>query len=86
MSSKNVSLKNSKEKVSNLKSSRVSRAVAGAIAVDSDTNVYYGNDCVSRYWIYNEKLKCIAGNHVPCQYDELAEELKAKASKQRKAI
>jgi hypothetical protein len=43
---------------------------------------YYGNDCATRYWVYNEELGCIAGGHITTPNEELAEELKTR-SKQK---
>jgi hypothetical protein len=40
--------------------------------------LYYGNHCVTRYWVYNEELGLISGGRIPSKYDDLALELQAR--------
>jgi len=76
MSEKKTLRRNSKITGLNLKSSR-----------QPQETLYYGNDCVTRYWVYNEEHRCIAYAHIESPYDGLAEELKQRArERKQKAI
>lgn len=76
MNKKNASLPNSRRRASSLTSNKIKTE-------DIQEFVYHGNDCVTRYWVYNDELGCIAGGHIANQYDDLAEELQAKAIVER---
>ena len=63
-----------------------SKSSKGVIQMKTESQdmFYCGNDCITRYWVWNEEHNCIAYGRIPSPYDELAEELKKQARNRKR--